>query len=118
MALDWTDDQQEIYDDFRDAVNMAPKELEEWLATEESKSVGDSDSGESTGHRSGRRIVEIKRTNKDDITQSQLDHMQKVVGYVHRHLAQKPSSDIKESDWRYSLMNWGHDPCKDDDVDC
>ena len=118
MALDWTDDQQEIYDDFRDAVNMAPKELEEWLDTDESKSVGDSDSGESTGHRSGRRIVEIKRTNKDEITESQLDHMQKVVGYVHRHLAQKPSSDIKESDWRYSLMNWGHDPCKDDDVDC
>ena len=118
MALDWTDDQQEIYDDFRDAVNMAPKELEEWLDTEESKSVGDSDSGESTGHRSGRRIVEIKRTNKDDITQSQLDHMQKVVGYVHRHLAQQPSSGIEESDWRYSLMNWGHDPCKDDDVDC
>jgi hypothetical protein len=112
MALDWTDEQQEIYDDFRDAVNMAPKELEEWLDTDESKSVGDSDSGESTGHRSGRRIVEIKRTNKDEITESQLDHMQKVVGYVNRHLAQKPSSDIKESNWRYSLMNWGHDPCK------
>ena len=118
MALDWTDEQQKTYDDFREAVNMAPQELEDWLDTDKSKSVGDSDSGESTGHRSGRRIVEIKRTNKDEITQSQFDHMQKVVGYVNRHLAQTPSSDIKESNWRYSLMNWGHDPCKDDDVDC
>ena len=106
------DKKDEVYSDFTDCVNMQPKELEEWLETDESKSVGDNDGGESTGHRSGRRIVEIKRTNKGDLTDSQYEHMQKVVGYVHRHTAQKPSGDIEESDWRYSLMNWGHDPCK------
>ena len=106
------DKKDEVYSDFADCVNMQPKELKEWLETEESKSVGDNDGGESTGHRSGRRIVEIKRTNKDDLSDSQYEHMQKVVGYVHRHTAQKPSGDIEESDWRYSLMNWGHDPCK------
>ena len=102
----------ETYDEFYDCVNMQPKELEEWLETEESKSVGDSDGGESTGHKSGRKIVEIKLTNKDDLTDDQWDHMKKVVGYIHRHKAQKPSGDIEDSDWRYSLMNWGHDPCK------
>ena len=107
-------DRDEIYDEFYDCVNMQPKELEEWLETEESKSVGDDDSGESTGHKSGRRIVEIKRTNKDDLTDSQWDHMEKVVGYVHRHTAQKPDGDIEDSNWRYSLMNWGHDPLKSD----
>ncbi|WP_120718015.1 DUF3140 domain-containing protein [Tsuneonella amylolytica] len=107
------DKREETYSDFQEAVNMAPKELEDWLDTEKSKSVGDSDGGgESTGHKSGRRIVEIKRTKKDDLTDSQYDHMAKVVGYVHRHLAQKPSGDIEDSDWRYSLMNWGHDPTK------
>ena len=106
------DEKSEVYDEFRDCVNMQPKELEDWLDTEESKSVGDSDGGESTGHRSGRRIVEIKRANKSDLTDSQYEHMQKVVGYIHRHLAQKPGGDIKESDGRYSLMNWGHDPTK------
>ena len=108
------DKKDEVYSDFMDAVNMAPKELEEWLDTEESKSVGDNDSGESTGHRSGRRIVEIKNTKKAELTDSQYEHMQKVVGYVNRHTAQKPSGDIEDSDWRYSLMNWGHDPLKDD----
>ena len=102
----------ETYDEFYDCVNMQPKELEEWLDTEESKSVGDSDGGESTGHKSGRRIVEIKNTKKADLTDSQYEHMQKVVGYVHRHTAQKPDGDIEDSDWRYSLMNWGHDPMK------
>lgn len=102
----------ETYDAFYDCVNMQPKELEDWLETEDSKSVGDSESAESTGHKSGRRIVAIKRTNKDDLTDDQYDHMKKVVGYIHRHKAQEPSGDIKDSDWRYSLMNWGHDPLK------
>ena len=107
------DKKDEVYSDFYDCVNMQPKELEEWLDTDESKSVGDSDGSESTGHKFGRRIVEIKNTKKADLTDSQYEHMQKVVGYIHRHLAQKPSGDIEDSDWRYSLMNWGHDPMKD-----
>ena len=102
----------ETYDEFYDCVNMQPKELEEWLETEESKSVGDKDEGESTGHKSGRRIVTIERTNKDELTDDQWDHMDKVIGYVHRHTAQRPDGDVEDSNWRYSLMNWGHDPCK------
>ncbi|MWV29176.1 DUF3140 domain-containing protein [Aurantiacibacter rhizosphaerae] len=108
------DENQETYSDFMDCVNMQPQELEDWLDTEKSKSVGDSDGGESTGHRSGRRIVTIKRTKKDDLTNDQYDHMKKVIGYIHRHLAQRPDGDIEDSDWRYSLKNWGHDPVKSD----
>jgi len=103
----------EIWDDWRALMNMAPKELEEWLETEESRAVGDDADGESTGHASGRRIVSIKRTDKDDLTDDQWDHMGKVVGYVRRHCAQVPDGDIESSTWRYSLMNWGHDPLAD-----
>jgi hypothetical protein len=38
--------------------------------------------------------------------------MRKVVGYVARHKAQRPENMVT-SRWRYSLMNWGHDPLKD-----
>ena len=108
------DKKEKVWDDFRDCVNMAPKELEEWLETDDSKRVGQKkDGGESTGHKSGERIVEIKRTNKDDLSDDDYDHMNKVVGYIHRHKAQGPDDDVENSDWRYSLMNWGHDPCKD-----
>jgi hypothetical protein len=31
---------------------------------------------------------------------------------VHRHLAQRPEGDVRETNWRYSLMNWGHDPLR------
>lgn len=104
-----------IWQEWRDLVNMAPAELEDWLETDESHSVGDSDGGESTGHASGRRIVKIKRTNKDDLSESQWDHMATVVGYIKRHCAQGgPNADTETSAWRYSLMNWGHDPLKHD----
>jgi len=102
---------EQIWEEWRDLVNMAPKELEEWLDTEDSKAVGDADEGESTGHKSGRKIVKIKRTNKDDLSDSQWEHMATVVGYIKRHCSQGgPSDDIDTSTWRYSLMNWGHDP--------
>ena len=39
--------------------------------------------------------------------------MAKVVGYVHRHLKQRPKGDTAETNWAYSLKNWGHDPAKD-----
>jgi len=39
--------------------------------------------------------------------------MRKVARYVHRHLAQGLQHEIEHSRWRYSLMNWGHDPLKD-----
>lgn len=105
-------DQQATYEQFSKLVNMQPKELQEWLETDESKSVGDSDGGESTGHRSGRRIVEIKHKKKDELTDADYQHMAKVNGYIKRHTAQKPSGDVKNSNWRRSLMNWGHDPLK------
>jgi hypothetical protein len=38
--------------------------------------------------------------------------MRRVVGYVHRHVEQRPSGDVRDTPWRYSLMNWGHDPLK------
>ena len=105
----------EVWDDWQSAVNMTAGQLETWLGTDDSQSVGAKGDGgeESTGHASGRRIVELLRTGKSDLTADDADHMRKVVGYVHRHLAQRPSGDVTETKWRYSLMNWGHDPLKD-----
>ena len=108
-------DRDDVRHEFADAVNMTAGELEEWLATAESRSVGQKTGGsdESTGHESGRRIVQLLRTKAADLTDDDLAHMRKVHGYVQRHLAQEPEhEDVETSRWRYSLMNWGHDPLK------
>lgn len=110
MAGTGDEERDETLDSFKEAVNMTAGRLEEWLGTDESRAVGQSDGGESVGHASGRRIVTLLRTKKADLTPSDLAHMRKVVGYVHRHVAQRPDGDVTDTRWRYSLMNWGHDP--------
>lgn len=101
----------EIIQEFQEVVNMSAKELESWLKTEESKEVGQkSGDSESKGHESGRRIVQLLDKKESEYEEDDLSHMKKVVSYVHRHSAQKPSKDIENTRWRYSLMNWGHDP--------
>ena len=110
-------DHDQTYKDFNEVVNMTPSALETVLDTEDSKRVGWSESGEgeSVGHKSGKRIVEIKHKKKADLSDDDYQHMAKVVGYVRRHMAQGgPKSDKEHSDWRHSLMNWGHDPMKKD----
>jgi hypothetical protein len=96
---------------------MTAAELERWLRTPESRSVGwkgaDGRRRESVGHASGRLIVAILKSNASDLTDDDYAHMRKVVGFVHRHRAQEPANKVT-SRWRYSLMNWGHDPLKDE----
>ena len=109
------DDATEVRREFGEAVNMSRDELERWLETDESKAVGQGQGGdgESVGHESGRRIVALLATKPGDLTDDDVAHMRRVVGYVNRHLAQRPKKEeIESSRWRYSLMNWGHDPLR------
>ena len=100
----------EISKEFKRLVNMSASKLEKWLQTEESKSVGwDSGDGESIGHKSGEKIIKILEKKADDLTPQDYKHMQKVNGYINRHLAQKPKGDLADTNWHYSLKNWGHD---------
>lgn len=109
---------EEIRRRFAEAVNMAPAELERWLKTEESRAVGwkgadGKGSGESVGHAAGRRIVALRRKKQAELSDADYAHMRKVAGYVARHRAQRPEN-VVTSRWRYSLMNWGHDPLKEE----
>ena len=100
---------------FQEVVNLSDLELEAWLRTDESRAVGfkPSGSGESVGHASGRRIVRLLRLRDEELDEDDYRHMRTVVGYVHRHLAQRPRGDVGDTRWRHSLMNWGHDPLRE-----
>ncbi len=108
------DDPRKVIGDFKAAVNLTGKQLGKWLDSDESKQVGykGDGAGESVGHHSGRRIIEILAKKRADDSDDDLKHMAKVVGYVHRHLAQRPAGDVSETPWTDSLKNWGHDPAK------
>jgi hypothetical protein len=94
---------------------MDADELEQWLGSAESRRVGwkgrDGKASESVGHAAGRRIVAILRSGVRENEDYAL--MRKAVGVIARHRAQRPTNFVT-SRWRYSLMNWGYDPLKDD----
>ena len=110
------EDHEATYNEFKEVVNMTATALEKHLKGDDSQSVGQKkDGGEATGHQEGRRIVEMLNKRKSDLSDDDYGHMRKVVGYVHRHLKQggpKDGDAVKDSPWRLSLMNWGHDPLK------
>ena len=108
-------DRQRIARDFNASVNMTAGEIEEWLESDQSRRVGFKRPGESesVGHASGRRIVAILQKRESELDDEDYAHMRKVIGYVKRHSAQRPDNFVT-SRWRYSLMNWGHDPVKEE----
>lgn len=109
--VDWA----RVAREFGEVVNMTAKELSDWLESDTSKRVGwrgpDGARGESVGHASGRRILAILLKSGRHLAEDDYDHMRRTVGFVRRHLAQEPENMVT-SRWRYSLMNWGHDPLK------
>ncbi len=115
MATATLDDKEkkEIKQEFDKVVNMSASQIEKWLKTDESKEVGQKKDGddESTGHKSGERIIEILGKKASDLSDDDYTHMRKVISYVKRHSAQKPNH-VEGSNWEYSLKNWGHDPEK------
>ncbi|PNH46052.1 hypothetical protein VD0004_g1976 [Verticillium dahliae] len=116
---------EEVISEFNSLVNMTASDLETWLKSDDANSAGwpkdDADGdGETVGHDSGRKIVEILKANpdrkEDKYTDEQVEHMRKVVAYCKRHLAQeakgneeKTDEEVKKTKSYASLKNWGHD---------
>ncbi|KAI1068663.1 hypothetical protein LB507_006429 [Fusarium sp. FIESC RH6] len=117
----------EVIQEFNEVVNMTASELEKWLKSDDSNSAGwpkEDENGETVGHDSGRKIVEILKENPkkepSKYTDEQVQHMRKVVSK--RHLAQetkanndKSPEEVKKTKSYASLKNWGHDFLKAQD---
>ena len=92
--------------EFKAVVNMAPACLRAWLETPDSKSVGMTHDGEkvtqpgeheAVGHEMGRRILALHAKKASDRDNEDYAAMRKVVGYVHRHMKQRPAGDVTET---------------------
>ncbi|KAK7542331.1 uncharacterized protein J3D65DRAFT_209803 [Phyllosticta citribraziliensis] len=113
-------DTETVIQEFNEIVNMTPNELNEWLGTEQSTGSGwskDDGSGETVGHESGRKIIEIleknPRKDPEKYDEDDVQHMRKVVSYCKRHLAQEEHAKKNTDSKSYrSLKNWGHDAQK------
>jgi hypothetical protein len=111
--------EQRIRNEFDALMNLEPAELRAWLKTPESHRVGMVRRGEteSVGRQSAKKILALRAKPVADLSEADYAHMKKVIGYCRRHLAQRPQSlrtggDVTGARWRWSLMNWGHDPLR------
>jgi len=84
---------------FKQSVNMTAGLLETWLKTGQSHGVGQA------------RDFAIQ-AGRPQLSDDDYAHMRKVVGNAKRHPAQRPRGDVSDGAWRYSLLNWGHDPTR------
>lgn len=93
----------DVIKEFGELVNMSASELEKWLKGKDSTSSGwtNGEGGETVGHQSGTKIVDILKRNpdkkKDKYTDDDIKHMRKVVSYNKRHLAQEEHLKQKKS---------------------
>lgn len=103
--------QEWIIEEFRSVVNIPRNQLERWLGTPESRKLRfpDEPKGAKTP---GQTILKLLAKKHDKITREDVDNMQRVIEFIGPRLQKRPKGDILASNWRYSLMNWGHDPSK------
>lgn len=103
----------QLYKEFREYINMGAGELGKWLDTKEAKAV-DLEPLESDipSRKAGERTIKILRKKPFELTKSNYDHIERAIAFLSKKLAERPEGNIADTLWRYSLMNWGHDPLK------
>jgi hypothetical protein len=69
----------EMFQEFKQLVNITPAQLKKWLEKEEPQSAGFKNEGESesVGHQSGKRIIAILETKQADLTENDYGHTTK-----------------------------------------
>lgn len=105
---------EDIYAEFRTKVNMSPLEIEKWLETKTSGVPGE-ESCQSEfliEKKTSQKIIRILLKRKVMLTKGDYECMEKVSNHINKLYEHKPEDNILVSNWRYALMNLGHDPYK------
>ena len=104
---------EDIYAEFCNNINMLPHELETWLKTTTSQAPAESDKPELViDKKVSRKIFKVLLKKKYMLTKGDYACMEKVSNSIQNIYQQKPQDNILQSNWRYALMNLGHDPDK------
>jgi hypothetical protein len=105
---------EDIFTEFRSKVNMSPLEIEKWLETKTSKApAAESCQSEFViEKRVSQKIIRMLLKRKVLLTKGDYECMEKVSHHIDKLYDQKPQENMLVSNWRYALMNLGHDPYK------
>ena len=106
----------ELWEEFHTVVNMTSAELEEWLRVEASGEAGEAVPEQDEAHL-GRQVVHILGKRRTDLTEDDLQVMQRVVDRVRSQRGVDLEPTAGQVNWRHRLMRIGHDPLRPVAVD-
>jgi hypothetical protein len=109
MAHSEIDD--ELWQEFHDAVNMTSRELRDWLATDAAGPDGEEELDQVGSDRS-RAVLEILGKRRTDLTDDDARVMRSVVQQVRDLRGDDRDPEAGDAAWRRRLMRVGHDPLK------
>lgn len=113
------EEKKEIYDKWRNLINMSQKALDTWadndhrLLASINRSKAKEEGGIQSGYDSFHRIKRRKGKKFEDWSAQDFDNASQENGFNSRMLGGKPGDPIGGSGmskWEISLKNWGHDP--------
>jgi len=97
---------------FQEVINMTSEELRAWLLSEASDDAAMPGEPDLALPELGKRVVELLRKRKVDLTERDADVMEQVVDFVFTQEAEGPAHTETDEEWRRSLMTVGHDPTR------
>ena len=109
MAETHVDD--ELWEQFHEAVNMTSRELGDWLR--ESEAGTDTEQlPDQAGPAVGRQVLAVLGKRRADLTPDDAAVMAGVVDRVRTERGDEPEPTAGDAAWRHRLMDLGHDPLK------
>ena len=106
-----TDVDDDLWQEFHDAVNMTSRELRDWLR--ESAAGSDAEPlPDQAGPPIGHQVLSILAKRRTDLTEEDAEVMAAVVDRVRTQRGDTPEPTAGDMAWRHSLMDLGHDPLK------
>ena len=105
---------EDVYAEFRTLINMSPLELEKLLETKTSRALPPEtgEPGFDIDKKISRKLIKMLRKRKYMLTKGEYECMDKVINLINNLYCHKPTDNILTSQWRFALMNLGHDPVK------
>jgi hypothetical protein len=110
MAETVVDD--ELWQEFHEAVNMSSRELADWLRTR-GAGMDVEEVPDRAGPAIGRQVVDVLGRRRTDLSPADLDVMTAVVDRVRAQRGDEPSPAAGSDEWRHALMDLGHDPLRE-----
>jgi hypothetical protein len=97
---------------FHEVINMTSEELGAWLLSEASDDDALPGEPDRKLPELGKRVVDLLRKRKIELTERDADVMEQVVDFVLTQEAEGPAGQETDEEWRRSLMTVGHDPMR------